>query len=61
MIVGRANSLLKPMYYIIIFSAFDIVSLTVQALGGAGAAKAQEQGTSTVTATHLMVPSGHEY
>jgi len=57
MIVGRANSLLKPMSYIIIFSTFDVVALTVQALGGAEAAKAQEQGTSTVAATHLMVHS----
>ena len=32
-----------------------MVALTVQALGGAEAAKAQEQGTSTVAATHLMV------
>ena len=53
--VGRINSVLKPMHYIIIFSSFDVVALTVQALGGAKAAKAQEDGTSTVTATHLMV------
>ena len=53
--VGKVNSLLKPMHFIVIFSAFDVVALTVQALGGAKAAKAQADGTSTVTATHLMV------
>ena len=55
MIVGRANSVLKPMHYLVIFSSFDLVALTVQAVGGAEAAKAQTQGTSTVAATHLMV------
>jgi hypothetical protein len=57
MIVGRANSLLKPTYYLVIFSSFDLVALTVQAIGGAEAAKAQVQGTSTVAATNLMVSS----
>jgi hypothetical protein len=54
-VVGRANSLLKPMHYIIVFSFFDVVALAIQSVGGAGAAKAQENGTSTVTPTHLMV------
>ncbi|SRR5579859_7393071 len=58
-IVGKANSLLKPMQYIIIFSVFDIVSLAIQAAGGALASKAQIQGASTVAATHLMVPTIH--
>ena len=57
MIVGRANSLLKPTYYLVIFSSFDLVALTVQAVGGTEAAKAQVQGTSTVAATNLMVSS----
>jgi len=56
-IVGKVNSVLKPMQYIIIFSTFDVVALTVQALGGAKAAKAQADGTSPTTATHLMVSS----
>lgn len=53
-IVGRANSLLKPMYYIIIFSAFDIAALTIQAIGGAGASKAQQEGTDPTPSTHIM-------
>lgn len=59
--VGTANSLLKPIHYIIIFSIFDIASLAIQAAGGAQAAKAQVQGTSTVAATHLMVLSYAEF
>jgi len=43
------------MHYLLIFSSFDLVALTVQAVGGAEAAKAQVQGTSTVAATNLMV------
>jgi hypothetical protein len=43
------------MQYIIIFSCFDIVALAIQAFGGAKAAKAQEDGTSTTSATHFMV------
>jgi RTA1 like protein len=43
------------MYYIIIFSTFDVVALTVQAIGGAGAAQAQIQGTDTTPSTHIMV------
>jgi len=57
MIVGRANSLLKPTYYLVIFSSFDLLALTVQAVGGAEAAKAQVKGTSTVAATNLVVSS----
>jgi hypothetical protein len=43
------------MYYIIIFSSFDVVALTVQAIGGAGAAQAQIKGTDTTPSTHIMV------
>lgn len=53
--VGRINSFLKPISYIIIFTCFDIVALTVQALGGGEAAKAQLAGTSTTRATRFMV------
>jgi len=42
------------MYYIIIFSSFDVVALTVQAIGGAGAAQAQIKGTDTSPSTHIM-------
>jgi hypothetical protein len=43
------------MYYIIIFSTFDIVALVIQAVGGAGAAQAEQNGTDTTTSTHIMV------
>jgi RTA1 like protein len=54
-IVGRANALMKPMYYIILFSSFDVVALVIQSIGGAGAAEAQRNGTSTLKSTHIMV------
>jgi hypothetical protein len=54
-IVGKANSFLKPMYYIIIFSTFDIISLIIQAVGGAGASMAEQNGTDTTPSTHIMV------
>ena len=54
--MGRANSLLKPVYYILIFSSFDVIALVVQAIGGAGAAQAEVKGTNTGNATHIMVP-----
>jgi RTA1 like protein len=44
------------MYYVIIFSSFDLVALIIQAIGGAGAAQAQNKGTSTTTWSHVMVP-----
>jgi RTA1 like protein len=58
-IVGTVNSILKPMQYIIIFSCFDVVALAIQAFGGAKAAKAQTDGTSTTSATHFMVRLSH--
>jgi len=60
-IVGTANSILKPMQYIIIFSCFDILALTIQAFGGAKAAKAQQDGTSTTSATEFMVRISHSH
>jgi RTA1 like protein len=56
-IVGRANSYLKPMFYIIIFSTCDVIALTIQAIGGSGAAQGEEQGTSTASSTHILVRS----
>jgi hypothetical protein len=38
-----------------IFSSFDIIALVIQAIGGSGAAKAEQQGTSTIASTHIMV------
>ena len=58
-IVGKANSFLKPMYYIIIFSTFDIISLIIQAVGGAGASMAEQKGTDTTPSTHIMVCPTH--
>src|ERR1700738_4312818 len=43
------------MYYIIIFSTFDIIALVVQAIGGAGASQAEQKGTDTKPSTHIMV------
>ena len=53
--MGKANSLLKPVYYIMIFSSFDLIALVIQAIGGAGASEAEQKGTSTTTSTHIMV------
>ena len=44
------------MFYVIIFSSFDLIALVVQAIGGAGAAQGEQKGTSTETSTHIMVP-----
>ena len=49
------------MQYIILFSCFDILALTIQALGGAKAAKAQQDGTSTTSATEFMVRISHSH
>lgn len=54
-IVGPINSFLKPMFYIIIFSTFDILALIIQAIGGAGASQAEIDGRSTLGPTHIMV------
>ena len=54
-IVGPINSFLKPMFYIIIFSTFDVLALIIQAIGGAGASQAEVDGTSTIGPTHIMV------
>jgi RTA1 like protein len=54
-LVGRENSPLRPAWYIMIFSSFDIIALVIQAIGGSGAAQAEQQGTSTIASTHIMV------
>jgi len=43
------------MFYVIIFSSFDILALVIQAVGGSGAARAEEQGTNTTNSTHTLV------
>ena len=44
------------MFYVIIFSTFDVIALVVQAIGGAGASQAEQKGTDTKPSTHIMVP-----
>lgn len=40
-----------------IFSTFDLIALVIQAIGGSGAAQAEQKGTSTLTSTHILVRS----
>lgn len=54
-IYGEKYSLLKPMQYSIIFITCDVISLVVQAIGGAMAATALKKSQSTVAGTHIMV------
>lgn len=55
-IVGPANSFLKPLYYVVIFSTFDVLALVIQSVGGGSAAVKYHRGESTETATHTLVP-----
>jgi hypothetical protein len=45
------------MYYVIMFSTFDVIALVIQSIGGAGAAQGEQDGTSTTNSTHIMVSS----
>lgn len=54
--LGPQTSILSPSHYAIIFCTCDVVSLVVQAVGGALAAKATvELNGDTTTGTHIMV------
>ncbi|RFU74922.1 rta1 domain [Trichoderma arundinaceum] len=54
--LGPQTSCLSPSHYAIIFCTCDIISLVVQAVGGALAAKATvEIGGNSATGTHIMV------
>jgi hypothetical protein len=54
-IVGRQYSILAPKWYTIIFVICDLISLIVQAVGGAQAAIAAKAKTYTSNGTHIMV------
>ena len=47
--------MLKPVYYIIIFSSIDVIALAIQSLGGAQAATAMKNGTDAANAGHITV------
>ncbi|EHK21647.1 uncharacterized protein TRIVIDRAFT_192004 [Trichoderma virens Gv29-8] len=54
--LGSQTSSLSPSHYAVIFCTCDIISLVVQAVGGALAAKATvEVNGNSVTGTHIMV------
>ncbi|CAF1304815.1 unnamed protein product [Adineta ricciae] len=54
-ILGRQYSLLPPFWYTVIFVIADIISLTVQAVGGGQAAVAARTNADTSNGTHIMV------
>jgi RTA1 like protein len=54
-IAGKANSSLKPIYYILIFSSIDLIALIIQSIGGAQAAVAMKSGTAATAASHITV------
>jgi len=54
-IVGKANSLLKPIYYVLIFSSIDVIALAIQSVGGGLASTAMNSGTDAATAGHITV------
>ena len=54
-IVGRKNSPLKPLYYVLIFCTLDLTAIIIQSCGGASGAAAYNEGRSTQTATNTIV------
>jgi hypothetical protein len=54
-LVGRRSSLISPRTYLILFTTCDIISLVVQAVGGAKASVAQRQDKDTRPGTDIMV------
>lgn len=52
--LGRASSVLSPRWYTIIFCTSDVISLVVQAVGGALASTA-DTNAQEATGTHIMV------
>jgi len=53
--LGPQFSILQPMWYFIIFITADLVSLILQAVGGAQASQQSSNGSPTLSATHIMV------
>ena len=55
-VIGRETSLVRPRVYTVVFCTCDVVSLVVQAVGGAMASiAADEPDGDTATGTHIMV------
>ncbi|TBU31275.1 RTA1-domain-containing protein [Dichomitus squalens] len=53
--MGQRYSRITAKWYTIIFCAFDIVALVVQAVGGAGAAGAVQKGKNPTPGGHIML------
>ena len=53
--LGQQYSLLRPMYFFIIFISADVLSLVLQAVGGGQASSQAADGSPTASATHIMV------
>lgn len=53
--LGRQYSVLRPSLYLWIFCVADLVAIVVQAIGGAMAALALQDGKSSESGTHIMV------
>ncbi|KAJ3741899.1 RTA1-domain-containing protein [Lentinula detonsa] len=54
-LLGTSYSRLSPKMYTIFFCSADVISLIVQAVGGAKAATAVARGTSPVSGGHIML------
>ncbi|SCZ98449.1 BZ3500_MvSof-1268-A1-R1_Chr7-1g09143 [Microbotryum saponariae] len=53
--LGAEHSRLRPNFYMLVFCLADLLALVVQAVGGAMAAIALENGKASETGTHIMV------
>jgi len=53
--LGSCYSRLPPLWYTIIFCTFDIISLIIQAIGGATASNALENGNSPTIGGNIML------
>jgi len=60
-IAGPRNTLLKPLWYFVIFSSLDLAALVIQAIGGSRASLAEQNGNNTTPATHIMVTFFHSF
>ena len=52
--LGRQYSVLRPSLYLWIFCVADLVAIVVQAIGGAMAALALQDGKSSESGTHIL-------
>lgn len=53
-LVGPQYSRIRPALYLWIFCLADLIAIVVQAVGGAMAALALENGTDSINGTHIM-------